>query len=74
MVKNPLDNAGVTRDSGSIPELRRSPRGGNGNPLQYSCWENPTDRGAGGRQIVGLQRDTTEHAHTPCGPAVTRKK
>ena len=34
------------RDSGLIPGLGRSPRGGHGNPLQYSCLENPTDRGA----------------------------
>ena len=34
-------NAG---DLGSIPELGRSPGGGNGNPLQYSCLENPMDR------------------------------
>ena len=32
-------------DAGSIPGLERSPAGGNGNPLQYSCWENPVDRG-----------------------------
>ena len=39
-------NAGAMRDVGSIPGLDRSPGGGNGNPLQYSCLENPTDRGA----------------------------
>ena len=33
-------------DSGSVPRLGRSPRGGNGSPLQYSCLENPVDRGA----------------------------
>ena len=33
-------------DPGSIPRLGRSPGEGNGNPLQYSCLENPTDRGA----------------------------
>ena len=43
MVKNPPANAG---DSGSIPGLGRSPGGGNGNPLQYSCLEDPMDRGA----------------------------
>ena len=43
MVKNPSANAG---DSGSIPGLGRSPGGGNGNPLQYSCLEDPMDRGA----------------------------
>ena len=45
-VKNPPANAGDIRDIGSIPGLARSPGGGNGNPLQYSCLENPMDRGA----------------------------
>ena len=40
-----LDNAGDMRDAGSILELGRSPRGGRGNPLQYSCLENPMERG-----------------------------
>ena len=35
-----------TRDMGLIPRLGKSPREGNGNPLQYSCVENPMDRGA----------------------------
>ena len=34
------------KDAGSIPGLGRSPGGGNGNPLQYSCLENPMDKGA----------------------------
>ena len=42
-VKNPPASAG---DSGFIPGLERFPGGGNGNPLQYSCLENPRDRGA----------------------------
>ena len=46
MVKNPPANAGATGDMGSIPGSRRSPGGGHGNPLQYSCLENPMDRGA----------------------------
>ena len=41
MVKNPPANAGDIRDSGSIPGSGRSPAGGHGNPLQYSCLENP---------------------------------
>ena len=45
-VKNPLANAGDIRDVGSIPGLGRSPRGGHGNPLKYSCMENPMDIGA----------------------------
>ena len=39
-------NAVDTEDTGSVPGSRRSPRGGNSNPLQYSCLENPTDREA----------------------------
>ena len=46
MVKNLPANAGDVRDAGSIPGLGRSPGGGHGNPLQYSCLENPMDRGA----------------------------
>ena len=37
-------NAGDVRDRGSIPGLGRSPGGGHGNPIQYSCLENPTNR------------------------------
>ena len=46
MVKNLTANAGDIRDAGSIPGLGRSPGEGNGNPLQYSCLENPVDREA----------------------------
>ena len=46
MVKNLLANVGDIRQAGSIPELVRSQGGGHGNPLQYSCLENPRDRGA----------------------------
>ena len=46
VVKNPPANAGNTREVGSIPGLGRSPGGGNGNLLQYSCLKNPMDRGA----------------------------
>ena len=46
MVKNPPVNAGDARDAGSIPGSGRSPRKGNGNPLQYSCLGNSMDRGA----------------------------
>ena len=45
-VKNLPANAGDTRDSGSIPRLGKSPGGRHGNPLQYSCLENPMVRGA----------------------------
>ena len=46
VVKNLPANAGDAEDLGLIPGLRRSPGGGNGNSLQYSCLENPMDRGA----------------------------
>ena len=46
MVKNPPANAGDAADPGLIPGSGRSPGGGNGNPRQYSCLENPMDRGA----------------------------
>ena len=44
--KEPTCNAGDIRDGGSVPGLGRSPGVGNGNPLQYSCLENPMDREA----------------------------
>ena len=46
VIKNLPADAGDIRDVSSIPELRRSPGGGNGNPLQSSCLKNPMDRGA----------------------------
>ena len=45
VVKNPPTNAGDIKDIGSIPGLGRSPGGGQCKPLQYSCLENPMDRG-----------------------------
>ena len=46
MVKNQPTNEGDLRDMGLIPGLGRSSEGGHGNPLQYSCLENPMYRGA----------------------------
>ena len=46
VVKNLPANAGDVRETGSISGLERSPAGGHGNPLHYSCLENPMDRGA----------------------------
>ena len=62
VVKNPPANAGVAGDVGSVPGLGRFPGGGYGNPLQYSCLENPQGR----RSLVGCspwgrtESDTTE--------------
>ena len=46
VVKNPPANAGDIRNADSIPGTGRSPEEGPGNPLQYSCLENPVDREA----------------------------
>ena len=46
VVKNPPANAGNIKDVGLIPGSGRSPGGGNGNPLQYSCLGNSLERGA----------------------------
>ena len=56
VIKNTPTNADDTRDLGSIPGSERSPGGENGNPVQYSCLENPMDRGAWGLQSIGSQR------------------
>ena len=64
-VKASACNAG---DPGSIPGLERSPGEGNGNPLQYSCLENPMDRGAwlGYSPQGRRESDTTERLHFHC--------
>ena len=54
MVKNPPAKAGDTRDVRSIPGSGRSYGGENGNPLQYSCLENPMDRGAWQVMVHGV--------------------
>ena len=66
VVKNLPANAGDTRDVGLIPGLGRSPRTGNGNPLQYSCLENSMDRGVWWATYSpwGCKAlDMTEHRH-----------
>jgi len=59
VVKNPPANAGVARNVGSIPGLRRSPGEGNGNPLQYSFLENSMDRGAWQGTVHGVAKSRT---------------
>ena len=56
VVKNLPANAGDLGSEDSIPGLGRSPGGGHGNPLQYSCLENLMDRGGGGLKSSGSQR------------------
>ena len=66
VVKNPPANTGDTRSGDLISGSERSPAGGNGNSFQYSCLENPMDRGAlwGTSPQSHKELDMTEHAHT----------
>ena len=56
MVKNLLANAGDGRDMGSIPGLGRSPGERHGNPLHFSCLQNPRTEEPGGLQLIGSHR------------------
>ena len=58
-VKNPPANAGDLREASLIPGLGKSPGEGNGNPLQYSCLENPMDRGACWATVHGVTKSRT---------------
>ena len=51
------------RDAGSIPQTGRYPGGGHGNPLQYSCWENPMDRGDWRATVHGVTKSQTLSMH-----------
>jgi len=70
VVKKPPANAGDIRDAGSIPGSGRSPGGGHGNPLQYSCLENPMDRGTWWAAVHKVAKSRTllkqlsTHAHS----------
>ena len=59
-VKNPPVNAGDVKDAGSILGLGRSPREGNGNPLQQSCLRNPMDRGAWWAIVHGVSKKESD--------------
>ena len=59
MVKNPPTNAGDTREVGTIPGSGGSPGEGHGNPLQYSCLENPMDREAWWAAVHGVTKSQT---------------
>ena len=60
MIKNLPASAGDVRDMGSIPGLGRFPGGGHGNPLQYSCLENPMDRGAWWATVHRITKSWTQ--------------
>ena len=79
VVKKPPANAGDVRDVGWIPVLRWPPREGNNNPLQYSCLENPIDRGIWPTTVHGVAKelDMTEwltHTHTSFKAMSQKKK
>ena len=70
VVKNTPASAGDSRDTGSIPGSGRSPERGHGNLLQYSCLENPMDRGTWSATVHGVglkESDTIEHAQEKSG-------
>jgi len=60
VVENLPDNARDMGDRGSIPGSGRSPRGGQGNPLQYSCLENPMDRGSWQATVHRVEKSWTQ--------------
>ena len=59
VVKNPPANTGDKRDMGSIPASGKSPEGGHGNPLQFSCLKYPMDRGAWWTRVPGVAQSQT---------------
>ena len=59
VVKNMPANAGGIRDTGSIPESGRSPGGGHGDPVQYSCLKNLMDGGAWWATVSGVSNSQT---------------
>ena len=74
MIKNPPANAGDKRDMGSVSGSGRSPGGGHGDPLQYSCLETPMDRGAWQAAVhrvvksrTLLRQHSTEHIEMKSG-------
>ena len=64
MIKNLPANSGDAGDMGLIDGLGRSPGGGNRNPLQYSCLENPMDREPGRPQSVSKKSSMTKRLST----------
>ena len=62
VAKNLPARAGGARDSGSVPGSGRSLGEGNGNPLQYSCLENPADRGAWPTRVHGVTKSQTQRS------------
>ena len=59
VIKNLLANVGDIRELGSVPGLGRSPLGGHSNPLQFSCLENPMEKGAGQATVYSAAQSNT---------------
>ena len=74
VVESPPANAGDIRDEGLIPGQGRSPGGGNGNPSQYSCLENPMDRGPDGYSPQSHRELDAMTEHTQQGTEQVIKK
>ena len=70
VVKNPPANEGDTGDVGLIPGSGRSPGGANSNPLQYSCLENPMDRGAWWATVHGVAKSGTRLSQLSTQPTM----
>ena len=60
VVKNPPADTEAVGDMGSIPGSGRSPEGGNGNPLQYSCLKNSMERGAWRATVPGVTKSWSQ--------------
>ena len=74
VIKNLPANAGDTGDTGWIPRWGRSPGEGNGNPLQYSCLENPMDRAWWTIQSMGATKSQTPLSACTCIDTHTHKQ
>ena len=66
VVKNLPANARATGDTGLIPQSEQSSEGGHGNQLQYSCQENPMDRGACQATVHGVAKSQTQLSNQIC--------
>ena len=69
LIKNLPASTGDARNAHSVPESERFPGGGNGNPLEYACQENPMDSGAWWAIVHGVSKSWTRLRDLACMPA-----
>ena len=74
VIKNPPANAGDIKHVGLTPGLGKSPGGGHGNSLQYSCLENPMDRGAWWAIFHRVAKSQTQLKQLSMPAGITRRK